>query len=144
MAGPPAQSPGWRPSLRPPGAAIIIGCISAVACYYAIVLVKLRLKIDDSLDVFAVHGVGGIIGSLLLAVLAAESLGGIGYAEGSGMGDLVVAQLIGVGSVVLYSAVVTAILALMVSVVFPMRVSDEDERDGLDIASHGERAWELD
>ncbi|MHA6333444.1 ammonium transporter [Qipengyuania sp. CAU 1752] len=127
-----------------PGAAIIIGSISAVACYYAIVVVKLRLKIDDSLDVFAVHGVGGIIGSLLLAVLAAESLGGIGYAEGSGMGGLLVAQLVGVGSVVLYSAVVTAILALMVSVVFPMRVSDEDERDGLDIASHGERAWELD
>ncbi|RZV35583.1 MAG: ammonium transporter [Sphingomonadaceae bacterium] len=127
-----------------PGAAIIIGSLSALLCYYAIVLVKLRLKIDDSLDVFAVHGVGGILGSLLLAVLAAESLGGVGYAEGSGMGGLLFAQLIGVGAVALYSAVVTAILALMVSVVFPMRVSDEDERDGLDIASHGERAWELD
>jgi len=127
-----------------PGAAIILGAMASVVCYYAIQLIKMRLHIDDSLDVFAVHGVGGILGSIMLAFFAAESFGGVGYGEGGSMMGLLTAQLIGVGSVALFSAVATAILALMVSVVLPMRVSDDEERDGLDIASHGERGWDLD
>jgi Amt family ammonium transporter len=127
-----------------PGAAIVLGILAAAFCYPMIQVIKQKLKIDDSLDVFAVHGVGGITGSILLAVFISPSLGGVGYAEGMGMGSQLGAQLLGVGVVALWSAVASAILAVMVSIVLPMRVSDDAEREGLDINSHGERAWELD
>ena len=127
-----------------PGAAILFGALASVICYAAIQLVKQKLEIDDSLDVFAVHGMGGITGTLLLAFFLSSDLGGTGYAEGMTMGSQFIAQLVGVGSVLVWSAVGTVIIALMVSVVFPMRVNEETEREGLDIASHGERAWELD
>lgn len=127
-----------------PGAAMVLGALGAVICYGAIQLIKQRLHIDDSLDVFAVHGVGGMLGSILLAVFLSEGLGGTGYADGMNMGSQLVAQFIGVGAVALFSAVASAVLALMVSVIYPMRVSEDEEREGLDITSHGERAWELD
>jgi len=127
-----------------PGAAIVIGTLAAVVCYYAIQLVKNRLKIDDSLDVFAVHGVGGMLGSLMLALFMAPSLGGAGYAEGMGMGSMLGAQALAVAAVALWSALATWGSALAVSVLLPMRVSEDDERQGLDIASHGERGWEFD
>jgi Amt family ammonium transporter len=127
-----------------PGAALLFGIVGATLCYPMIQLVKHKLEIDDSLDVFAVHGIGGIMGSILLALFISPSLGGIGYAQGMGMGSQFVAQFVGVGVVALWSAVVSAILALMVSIVLPMRVSEDAEREGLDITSHGERAWEFD
>ena len=127
-----------------PGAAMLFGAIAAGVCYPMIQVVKKRLKIDDSLDVFAVHGVGGMIGSILLAVFLSPALGGIGYASGIGLGGQLMAQVVGVGVVALWSAVATAIAALMVSMVIPMRVTEDDEREGLDLASHGERAWEFD
>lgn len=126
------------------GSAIVFGALAAVVCYAAIQLIKNRLKIDDSLDVFAVHGVGGMLGSLLLAVFLAPSLGGAGYAEDMTMGSMLGVQALAVGAVVIWSAVVTAVSALAVSLVLPMRVSEDDERQGLDIASHGERGWEFD
>jgi len=127
-----------------PGSALLFGVAAASVCYPMILLVKQKLKIDDSLDVFAVHGVGGMVGSLLAAVFIAPALGGIGYADGMGPASQLVAQAVGVGVVALWSAVATAIAALMVSMVIPMRVSEDDEREGLDLASHGERAWEFD
>lgn len=127
-----------------PGAAMLMGAIAAVVCYPMIQLVKRRLQIDDSLDVFAVHGVGGIIGSLLLAVFLSPALGGSGYAEGTGMVTQLAAQAVGVGVVAIYSAIASAVLAVLISLVLPMRVSEDAEREGLDISSHGERAWELD
>lgn len=127
-----------------PGAAMIFGALAAAVCYPMIHLIKHRLEIDDSLDVFAVHGVGGMLGSLLLAVFISPMLGGTSYAEGMGLGSQLVAQLAGVGIVALWSAFGTVICALMVSMVIPMRVTEDEERDGLDISSHGERAWELD
>ena len=127
-----------------PGAAILFGIVAAVICYVAIQLVKQRWHIDDSLDVFAVHGMGGITGSILLGLFLSPSLGGTGYAEGMGMSSQLMGQLLAVGFVTLWSAVATAILALAVSLLFPMRVSEDEEREGLDITSHGERAWELD
>ncbi|MEY4238904.1 MAG: hypothetical protein RL339_1505 [Pseudomonadota bacterium] len=127
-----------------PGAAMLFGAIAAAVCYPMIQLVKQKLKIDDSLDVFAVHGVGGITGSLLLAVFLSPALGGSGYAEGVGMINQLAAQAVGVGVVALYSAIASAVIAVLVSLVFPMRVSEDAEREGLDITSHGERAWELD
>jgi Amt family ammonium transporter len=127
-----------------PGAAIVFGAAAAVVCYFAIQLIKNRLKIDDSLDVFAVHGVGGMLGSLLLALFLAPALGGVGYAEDMGFGSMLGAQALGVAAVAAWSAVVTAACALGVSLLLPMRVSEDDERQGLDIASHGERGWEFD
>jgi Amt family ammonium transporter len=127
-----------------PLGAIILGVLAGTACFYAVHLVKGKLQIDDSLDVFAVHGVGGIIGSILLAILVSPSFGGNGYAEGMTMGSQLWAQIKGVGIVGVYSAVVTLIVGYMVSMVIPMRVSEDQERDGLDISSHGERAWDMD
>jgi Amt family ammonium transporter len=127
-----------------PGAAILFGATGAGVCYFAIQLVKRKLCIDDSLDVFAVHGVGGMLGSLMLGVFMSETLGGVGYDENMTMAGQIVAQIIGVGVTVIWSVIATVILALMASMVFPMRVSGDAEREGLDITSHGERAWEFD
>jgi Amt family ammonium transporter len=128
-----------------PGAAILIGALGALACFPMIQLVKKKLEIDDSLDVFAVHGIGGMTGAMLLAVfLEADVLGGNGYAEGATMISQLAAQAIGVFSVAVWSALATVLIALLVGLVVPMRVSEDDEREGLDLSSHGERAWELD
>ena len=126
------------------GGAILIGAIGALACFPMIQFVKQKLEIDDSLDVFAVHGIGGITGSLLLAVFMHPALGGAGYADGSGVTSQLAAQAIGVFSVAVWSALATTLIALLVGLVFPMRVGEDDEREGLDLASHGERAWEMD
>ena len=127
-----------------PGAAMLFGLLAAIVCYPMIQVIKKRLHIDDSLDVFAVHGVGGITGSLLLAVFLSPALGGTGYAEGMAMGSQLTAQLFGVAVVALWSAIASAVIAIAVSLVLPMRVSEDEEREGLDISSHGERAWEMD
>ena len=127
-----------------PGAALLFGVSAAMLCYGAIHLVKHKLCIDDSLDVFAVHGLGGMLGSLLLGVFLSTSVGGTGYAEGMGMASQLGGQALAIVVVALWSAVATAIIALGVSLFMPMRVNEDQERDGLDIASHGERAWELD
>jgi Amt family ammonium transporter len=124
--------------------AIGLGFIAGIACFYAVQLIRNRMGIDDSLDVFAVHGVGGMLGSLLLAPLAMSALGGVGYAESDGMIAQLVAQIVGVGAVALWSAFCTVILALIVSLFLPMRVNADAEREGLDLASHAERGWELD
>ncbi|MEO0063384.1 MAG: ammonium transporter [Pseudomonadota bacterium] len=127
-----------------PGAAILFGAAAAVVCYFAIQLIKTKLRIDDSLDVFAVHGVGGMLGSILLGLFLAPSLGGTGFAEGMGMASMLGVQAFAVALVAIYSAIVTALLALGIALFLPMRVAEDEEREGLDIASHGERGWELD
>jgi len=127
-----------------PGAAILFGVAAALVCYPMILLVKRRIEIDDSLDVFAVHGVGGIVGSLLLAVFLEPALGGTGYNEGMSLARQLFAQGAGVGIVAAWSALGTVICALAVAMVLPMRVTEDDEREGLDLTSHGERAWEFD
>ena len=127
-----------------PGAALLFGVIAAAACFPMIQLVKQKLEIDDSLDVFAVHGVGGMTGSLLLAVFLSPDLGGTGYAEGMTMLSQLGGQIVGVGIVAVWSVIASVVLALAVSVLVPMRVSEDEEREGLDISSHGERAWEMD
>ena len=126
------------------GGAFIIGMMGSIVCFYAVSLIKFKMQIDDSLDVFAVHGVGGMLGSLLLAVFADSMFGGIGYVDGNSIGSQFVTQLVGVGVVALWSIVVSVIIGFAVSMVIPMRVSTDSEREGLDITSHGERAWEMD
>lgn len=126
------------------GGAIVLGAIGAMACFPIIQFVKQKLEIDDSLDVFAVHGIGGITGSLLLAVFLHPVLGGVDYAEGATMLSQLAAQAIGVFTVAVWSALATTLIALLVGLALPMRVGEDDEREGLDLASHGERAWEMD
>ncbi len=128
-----------------PGAAIVFGVLAVAACYPMIQVVKKRLQIDDSLDVFAVHGVGGIAGSLLVAVFISESLGGSGYTEGKDMLSQLAAQAVGVGvGRDLVRDCDRRDRGRRVSLFLPMRVGEDAEREGLDITSHGERAWELD
>lgn len=127
-----------------PGASILLGIAGSLVCYTMIQLVKNRLRIDDSLDVFAVHGVGGMLGSLLLAVFMAPVFGGVGYDEGSGMAAMLGVQALAIVVVAAFSAVASAIIALAVNMIIPMRVSEDDEMQGLDITSHGERGWEFD
>ncbi len=120
-----------------PGGAIMMGAIAAVACFFMAGIVKNTLQIDDTLNVFAVHGVGGILGSQLLAVFASQKLGGVGYTDGANMASQLWIQLKAVGIVAVWSAVATLIIGYMVAMVIPMRVSEEDEGEGLDIANHG-------
>ena len=127
-----------------PGSAILIGIIAASVCYPMIQLVKSKLEIDDSLDVFAVHGIGGMTGSLLLALFMAPSLGGTGDADSYSIVSQLGGQAVGVFVVALWSVVASAVLALGVSWIIPMRVSEDAEREGLDLTSHGERGWEMD
>lgn len=127
-----------------PGSAILIGVTAAAVCYPMIRLVKSKLEIDDSLDVFAVHGIGGMTGSLLLALFMAPALGGTGDVATYSIVHQLAGQAIGVFAVALWSIVASAVLALGVSWIIPMRVSEDAEREGLDLTSHGERGWEFD
>lgn len=127
-----------------PMGAIILGLLGGTICLYAVNLVKQALKIDDSLDVFAVHGVGGMLGSLLFPLFILPALGGPGYEAGNSLATQLVAQGIGVAVVAAWTAIATLLIAFIVSYAIPMRVDEEAEHDGLDISSHGERGWELD
>jgi ammonium transporter, Amt family len=126
-----------------PIGALIIGAAAGVICFYLVGLVKNRFKIDDSLDVFAVHGVGGILGTLLLAPLAAVSLGGGGQADGVSMMDQLGVQALCVAIVIVWSLAVSYVIIKVTQGLFGLRVDPEDENTGLDLPSHGERGYEL-
>ncbi len=117
---------------------LVLGVAGGAVCFYAVQLVKKSWKIDDSLDVFAVHGVGGILGTLLLAVFVSPSLGGIG--SDLTMGAQLGAQVLGVGLTVIWSLVATFVLALAIKKTNGLRVREEDLSEGLDLSLHGERA----
>jgi Amt family ammonium transporter len=125
-----------------PLAAILIGAAGGTLCIFAVNWVKGRLKIDDSLDVFAVHGVGGMLGSLLVGVFADKSLGGVGYANGMDMVGQVSAQFVGVAATLVWSATATFVLVKILGVVTGLRVNAEQENEGLDLISHGESAYD--
>lgn len=127
-----------------PGAAVLFGLAAGTVCFAAIQLVKQKWQIDDSLDVFAVHGMGGMLGTLMLGIFLSPALGGTGYADGYTMDNMISAQFVGIVAAAAWSAIATGVLALAASLLFPMRVSETEEREGLDITSHGERAWEFD
>jgi ammonium transporter, Amt family len=122
-----------------PVGAIIIGVLSALVCYGAVGLVRNRLKIDDSLDVFAVHGVGGILGSLMAPFLA--GLGPLAPSLPMPAGAQFGVQLLAVVVVAVYAAVVSAGLLWLIRLVMPLRVDAEAEEAGLDAATHGESAY---
>ena len=131
-----------------PAGALVIGILAGVVCFNAVLLIKRRLKIDDSLDVFPVHGVGGILGSLLVAVFASTDLGlfsGQGYLLETmpSMSAQLQVQLIGVVAVTLFTAVVTYLILKFVGLFIALRVSADEETQGLDIAAHEERGYDL-
>ena len=110
--------------------AVVIGLVAGLACYWGATGLKRLLRVDDSLDVFGVHGIGGIVGSLLTGVLASRTVGGV---PGS-----LLTQAIGVGAVMAYSLVVTAALLWLVNFAMGLRVDEQSEQTGLDIAQHRE------
>jgi Amt family ammonium transporter len=126
-----------------PAGGVLLGACGSLVCFGAVELVKHRFRFDDSLDVFAVHGVGGILGSLLVAVLAAEELGGVGYGPGMDMVRQLGVQALGVGAVCAWSAIGSVALVLICRAAVGLRAHDEAIEEGLDLSAHGERAYSI-
>src|SRR5690606_3398551 len=121
--------------------AIVLGAVAGLVCLWAVVTLKPKLGYDDSLDVFGIHGVGGIVGALGTAIVAAPAMGGFGAADYS-ITDQLLTQALAVGVAIVWSGVVTVVALLLVKALFSgLRVSDIRESDGLDLSSHGERAY---
>ena len=120
---------------------LILGLAGGVACYVAVDLIRVRLKIDDSLDVFAVHGVGGILGSLLVAYLALPAFGGLGLADGVTAGSQFMVQLSSVAITVLWTGIASYVILTVIGAMIGLRVDQQDEIEGLDLSQHGERGY---
>ena len=127
-----------------PMGALVIGFASGLGCFIAATKIKHALGYDDSLDVFGVHAVGGIIGALLTGVFCAESLGGTGFGDGitSISGQLYV-QALGVIATMIYTGIVSFIILKVVDLIMGVRVNGEQETEGLDLALHDERGYIL-
>jgi Amt family ammonium transporter len=126
-----------------PLGALAIGAAAGVLCFFATSYMKQALKVDDSLDVFPVHGIGGLLGTILTGVFVAAALGGNGYPEKVTMGDQVLVQLTGVIAVAAWSAVGTWILLKVSDAVAGMRVQSDEETEGLDTVLHNEKGYNL-
>ncbi|MBL4820327.1 MAG: ammonium transporter [Gammaproteobacteria bacterium] len=130
-----------------PAGALLVGISAGFVCYFATIYLKNKLKIDDSLDVFPVHGVGGILGTLLAGILISKNLGvfsGNGYAEGMTMGSQTLVQITGILAVGVYTAILTiVILKIVGAVTSGLRVSDEQEQIGCDITDHDEKGYSM-
>lgn len=124
-----------------PMGALIIGVTAGVVCFYATQIVKRKLIIDDSLDVFPVHGIGGITGSLLTGVFAASSLGGLGLAEGVTMGHQVAVQALAVVVTIVWSAIFSYIILKGLDKCIGLRVAPDEEVEGLDTVLHEETGY---
>ena len=129
-----------------PGGALIIGFSAGIICYYATQAIKQRFKIDDSLDVFPVHGVGGMLGTFYAGIFASDALGvfsGQGYNEGMNMASQLQVQVIGIAATFIYTAIVTLVLLKLVDKLLVLRIDDEGETRGLDLTEHDERGYDL-
>jgi Amt family ammonium transporter len=126
-----------------PLGAIAIGAVAGVACFFATNFMKRALRVDDSLDVFPVHGVGGVLGTALTGVFAATALGGVGYPEGQTMGGQVLVQIGGIVAIGLWSGVVTLVLLKVSDALVGMRVVSDEETEGLDTVLHNEKGYNL-
>jgi Amt family ammonium transporter len=124
-----------------PMGAIIMGLIVSPLCYFFVSVVKNKFGYDDTADVFGVHGIGGMFGAVATGVFASASLGGIGYAEGVTMGHQVMTQITAIATTIVWCGVGSAILYKVVDVIVGLRVPVEAEREGLDLATHGEAAY---
>ena len=123
-----------------PSGALIIGVLAALVCYYMVGFVKNKLKIDDTLDVFAVHGIGGLLGILLCAPLGSKVFGGLGYSEISILEQLNI-QIIASIAVAVWSGIASFIILIILKRTIGIRVSPEEEEAGLDVSSHSESAY---
>jgi Amt family ammonium transporter len=129
-----------------PGGALIIGFSAGIVCYYATQAIKQKYKIDDSLDVFPVHGVGGILGTILAGVFASDALGvfsGQGFNEGMTMASQVQVQIVGVVATFAYTAIITYLLLKLVDKLLVLRVDEEQELQGVDLVEHDEKGYDL-
>ncbi|MEJ2227764.1 MAG: ammonium transporter [Alphaproteobacteria bacterium] len=126
-----------------PAGAVVLGLAGGFICYFAVDIVKRVFKIDDSLDVLAVHGIGGVTGTILVSFLAVEALGGKGLSEGVSVGSQLMVQLAGVGATAVWSVAFTVIIVMVVRMLVGLRVSEDDETQGLDFSEHGETGYNL-
>ena len=124
-----------------PLGAVAIGLVAGVVCFFATQLLKRKLQIDDSLDVSPVHGVGGVVGSLLTGLFAAVSLGGSGFTVQTSIGAQVGVQALGILVAAAWCGVITWLILKLMDAVVGVRVSEEKETEGLDLAEHGERGY---
>ncbi|HXS27499.1 MAG TPA: ammonium transporter [Steroidobacteraceae bacterium] len=124
-----------------PEGALIIGAIAGIVCFLATQILKRAFHIDDSLDVSPVHGVGGILGTLLTAVFMGSAFGGVGYAKGMTLGSQLGVQAMGVFASVAWCGLATFIILKVLDAVLGLRVTEDQEREGLDLALHGERGY---
>lgn len=124
-----------------PVGAIVLGVIASTVCYFFVTVIKNKFGYDDSLDVFGIHGVGGIIGAIGTGVFTSASLGGIGFADDVTMADQVWTQILAVLVTIAWSGIGSIILYKIVDLIIGLRVSKESEAEGLDLSSHGEAAY---
>ncbi len=121
----------------------ILGVAGAIVCFFAVDFVKHKMKIDDTLDVFAVHGLGGILGTVLVAFLAHPALNGAGFGDNADAMAQLKVQLMGVAATVVWSGVMTAIMVAVIRATVGLRASPDEVEEGLDLTSHGERSYTL-
>jgi len=127
-----------------PMGAIVLGVIASLICYFFVAVVKNKFGYDDSLDVFGIHGIGGITGAILVGVLSDPSFGGTGlFVESGSIMEQVFVQIKAVAVTVVWSGVVSFILFKLVDMLIGLRVSTDEERQGLDQTSHGESAYHM-
>jgi len=127
-----------------PMGALAIGAAAGVGCFFASTKIKRLLGYDDSLDVFGVHAVGGIIGAILTGIFCAQGLGGVGFGDGiTGIGGQIWVQLIGVTATIIYSGIASFVILKGVDAVVGLRVTDDEETEGLDLSQHDERGYNL-
>jgi Amt family ammonium transporter len=123
--------------------ALILGTLGGIVCYIGVELIRIRLKIDDSLDVFAVHGIGGMLGTILCGLLMSSNFGGVGFDEGLSAFDQIKIQIYSVLITLVWTAVFTYIILKIITLITPLRVSEEEEITGLDTTSHGESGYNI-
>ena len=123
--------------------ALILGTLGGIVCYIGVELIRIRLKIDDSLDVFAVHGIGGILGTILCGILMSSNFGGVGFDEGMSAFDHIKIQIYSVLVTLIWTAVFTYVILKIITLFTPLRVSEEEEITGLDTTSHGESGYNI-
>ena len=123
--------------------ALVLGILGGIICYIGVELIRIRLKIDDSLDVFAVHGIGGMLGTILCGFLMSVNFGGVGFDEGMSAFDHIKIQIYSVFITLIWTAVFTYIILKIISSVTPLRVSEDEETTGLDTTSHGESGYNI-
>ncbi len=126
-----------------PGGALIIGLVGGVICYIAVDLVKKHFRVDDSLDVLAVHGVGGVTGTILVAIFVDVRFGGVGLADGATIASPLGTQFVGVIAILIWTLIATTIIVILTRALVGLRVDEDDELQGLDITSHGETGYNL-